>query len=508
MLYVFYQITSQLADLAQVSHDLGITLYEAGSYDSDSTTGSSETLSLLKSWLRRCEANHLQYRAPQVALPTRLVDVGLSDEAIAPRVRESCAGQEGSYVALSHCWGDATYLNEIRGWASDISNLPPLDMWPETFRQAIQICKSLEIPYLWIDTLCVKQGDPEDFAREAARMAEYYTGATLVIAAVHAKDSRDGCFAVRNPLLVRPCPIKFRGSAQREFFVALQPKEKDDRGLDVAPLESRAWVWQETLLARRLANFNREQLSWSCILNRAHESRPEGRDIDDMHPQFSPVAFLRTFIHHPPQRHCPAAKAAADDSGMQSWRDHMFSLYNMYNTLNLSATPDSNTPPRDPAYQKWYDCVEKFTDRNLTYATDALPAMSGLAKKMHGALDESNIYHAGLWSGDLIRGLLWAVFGDPDRRKKEEPMQYVAPSWSWASRIGHRISYFFDESIMCDTNPKTAPNTNQLMNALRPRDIRIETGIKYAGAEYGEVISGALHCKARLLHACRVTWFS
>lgn len=81
---------------------------------------------------------------------------------------------------------------------------------------------------------------------------------------------------------------------------------------------------------------------------------------------------------------------------------------------------------------------------------------------------------------------------------------YTAPSWSWASRVGQRISSFFDESVMCDPHAKASPNWRDLMAALEPRNLHVEMKPKYPGAVYGEVTSGMLHCSVRLLQGGKV----
>lgn len=99
------------------------------------------------------------------------------------------------------------------------------------------------IRYLWIDTACIKQGDGTDFAREASKMSDYYNSATLVVSAVHAEDSRKGCFATRNPLLIRPFSIGFKGCRDRKFVAYSRPEGLRPDGTDTAPLRFRAWCF-------------------------------------------------------------------------------------------------------------------------------------------------------------------------------------------------------------------------------------------------------------------------
>ncbi|KAH7091485.1 hypothetical protein FB567DRAFT_617115 [Paraphoma chrysanthemicola] len=86
--------------------------------------------------------------------------------------------------------------------------------------------------------------------------------------------------------------------------------------------------------------------------------------------------------------------------------------------------------------------MSHYADRELTNPQDKLPAISGMAKILADSIGDA--YFAGLWEGDLLRGLLWNVVVPRYRRlqallvqlKLTRPMTgtYVAPSWSWASR--------------------------------------------------------------------------
>jgi hypothetical protein len=75
----------------------------------------------------------------------------------------------------------------------------------------------------------------------------------------------------------------------------------------------------------------------------------------------------------------------------------------------------------------WYAIVEQYIPRSLTYSTDRLPAISGIAKTV--AAVKNYTYIAGLWREDLLRSLCWEIKIGRARR----PSQYIAPSWSWAS---------------------------------------------------------------------------
>jgi hypothetical protein len=78
-------------------------------------------------------------------------------------------------------------------------------------------------------------------------------------------------------------------------------------------------------------------------------------------------------------------------------------------------------------YTCWYNIVEDFTSRSLTYNEDRSPAIAGIAQRFGMIANDS--YHAGLWRRDMIRGLLWVVADTVEMVIRLA----TAPSWSWAS---------------------------------------------------------------------------
>jgi hypothetical protein len=69
-----------------------------------------------------------------------------------------------------------------------IKRIPFRDL-EKTFQHAITICFRLGISYLWIDALCILQGDTGDWEHEAMHMGSIYSSCVLNIVAA---DSPDG----------------------------------------------------------------------------------------------------------------------------------------------------------------------------------------------------------------------------------------------------------------------------------------------------------------------------
>ena len=110
-------------------------------------------------------------------LPARLIDVGLDDSHI-PRLVDT-GGQTGCYVALSHCSGSRN-CSETRLTVSNMSRLQqgiePSEISKSQF-DAINLTRSLGMRYLWIDTLCVVQGDVDGLSQ----MSDIYRSAVVTI---------------------------------------------------------------------------------------------------------------------------------------------------------------------------------------------------------------------------------------------------------------------------------------------------------------------------------------
>jgi hypothetical protein len=66
--------------------------------------------------------------------------------------------------------------------------------------------------------------------------------------------------------------------------------------------------------------------------------------------------------------------------------------------------------------------------RRLTHPGDRLIAISAIAELYRR--NDHDVYLAGLWSYDLLSQLCWKV---PYQAETHRPLEYRAPSWSWAA---------------------------------------------------------------------------
>jgi hypothetical protein len=75
----------------------------------------------------------------------------------------------------------------------------------------------------------------------------------------------------------------------------------------------------------------------------------------------------------------------------------------------------------------WSELLDEYSELEMTYPTDRLPAIAGLARV--ASLVLPGRYLSGIWEKNLSSGLFWA----PRRRPMKLVNERCAPSWSWAS---------------------------------------------------------------------------
>lgn len=213
-------------------------------------------------------------------------------------------------------------------------------------------------------------------------MSNVYSNSYLTVFATFSRDSQEGFLKLKledMPVQYRLCDVP--GDPTNSIYVRV----RDRRSYSL--LNSRGWVFQEYLLSPRILQFTPAQMAFECD---THSSLEGGQDSDHI---LDPRSTEKRLLH----------------SSSYHQRD------------------------ADP-YQRWLNLVGKFSRRVLTYETDKLPAVAGLARTMQ--LQTNDEYFAGLWKRDLMAGLLWTTWVG----KNSQPSSYIAPTWSWASTVG-RIQY-------------------------------------------------------------------
>lgn len=242
-----------------------------------SETNSKACWSLARRWLNQCRSHSCSPYLEKI--PTRLVDVGSSDDEI-----RLVYADDVEWLTLSHCWGGLQFTTLLKENLESFMHQIPKDALTKTFRDAMTTTRALGFRYIWIDSLCIIQDDPIDWEKEAVLMASVYGGSSLNLAAVDAPDGTFGCFSSRKPG-IEACKIRINGTTWNCVPRLFAPSLTTD-----TPLGRRGWVLQETLLAPRTLYMGR-QLVWACRELNACESFPHGISC-----RFSPWIDWRNLV--------------------------------------------------------------------------------------------------------------------------------------------------------------------------------------------------------------------
>lgn len=291
---------------------------------------------LLNGWLSECHEHHetcFNHKDLPV-LPTRLIAVGgVSDTQV--RLLET-ANMRGRWVALSYRWGPplSTVMRTTSATLAEYRETITVGNLPRTIQDAIRVTRELEIPYLWVDRFCIIQDSKEDWEKESSRMATIYRDSYVTIAASSGVSDESSLYLDRLNVSNTPVEIKLgekvHGSSARWLHGTRQPFRdivKND------PLQARGWTLQETELSIRVIYFSEHEQFWQCREGVSQELAPA-----QLFTANDPLVPRRMF------------------DAFAKWPMNIFT--------------------------RFYDAVEEFTARELTYQTDMLPAMSGLAAEV------------------------------------------------------------------------------------------------------------------------------
>ncbi len=370
----------------------------------------------------------------------------------------------GVYACLSHCWGGRT--DSVLTTRETVDVHQQGIAWSSlssTFRDALHLAWKLGIRHLWIDSLCIIQDDGDDWAEQSYEMASIYSNDLFTLAATASSDGSGGCFRKNTEHMWQryqiPHDVWLKGmdaslpGETTPVFPCLYARVS--LHCHEQPLVERGWAFQEQLLSPRVLYFNEHELAWSC-------------------------------------RRYPTGTCECHQGGLFR-RGDMEGAH----------------------VDEWTEIVQRFTRRQLTFPSDRLPAMSGIAREFASrrtrgdghvsrlsnwvrdsstssyVIERERIplgrYLAGLWEGRLRTHLAWyndstRLGYDPPRSRR--PNAYRAATWSWASIDDRACMNWYS----WDSGP------NDMVEILR-------TDCTLANHRniYGQVIGGFLNLSVRLI---------
>ncbi|KAK4182248.1 HET-domain-containing protein [Podospora australis] len=343
-------------------------------------------------WIDHCIKSHDPKTCPKPTtdstLPTRLVDIG-SDKAHVKLVETNVSDIKGPYTCLSHCWGGYQPLRTTKETLTQHLSSIPWDGMPKTFQDAIEFNRHLGVQYIWIDSLCIIQDDRDDWARESAAMCAVYQNSYLTVSASSASDGTCGLSLQASGDFLR---ITLPHVSQTIFGHRVYSHPATKRytpGYKDFPLFDRAWAFQERLISPRIVHFLKKEIAWEC-------------------------GELTT---------CECG--AMETTGKQAYSKAIQEADNA------------------ALVNEWHRVVEVYSDLTLSFPSDRLPALSGLARQMASKRGSEPTYLAGLWKDSVELDLLWYIEPSWINRPRSDTgaTELQAPSWSWVGIQGKRVTY-------------------------------------------------------------------
>ncbi|WYZ44613.1 hypothetical protein EsH8_VII_001049 [Colletotrichum jinshuiense] len=354
------------------------------------------TTSDIKGWLSRCNCvSKLQVSDGSRFKPTRIIDIGNKPEGEV--VVKSTAGLDiPAYLCLSYCWGGpqelickSSKIHPSQSW------LAPYDRVPAGFKDTFKIARKLGFRYVWIDSLCIIQDDPEDLQREILEMPNIFKNADLTICASSSETCEEGFLQQRPDYSERKITLDLPegklGTAYLDSFIWWSPPVPE-------PLAQRAWAYQERLLSPRLLEYGWRTSRWSCSCQNDYSGNN------------------KLSIPKHPSRASDAVKT--------------YTPYNLFSYLNPPGIRRFSLSASD-LFISWTMIIRKYSALRLTFPEDRLAAISGVAIELQKATGVR--YLAGLWDHERLPSfLLWRT-ETPFPERRARPQDRRAPSWSWAA---------------------------------------------------------------------------
>ncbi len=296
------------------------------------------------------------------------------------------------------------------------------------------------ITYLTIGSIV--QDSEQDWMEQAACMDKVYLGGVCNIAACDISDSRDSLFSSRDPHVGGAIVHRQIYTDYSAVFTVAPDWPRVT--WDNSNLYRRGWVMQERWLSPRIIHFSQFPI-WECRSGLVTEGFP----LSDGH------------------------RTSDSFSGFpESQREWLFAHQNKMGII-----------------QRWWEVVDHYTQCSLTYPSDKLVAIAGMARVFSTLTNEP--YYAGIWGGEhLVLSLLWhrmpicslpAAMATQSYRgarldkccpcSTTSVNLMVAPSWSWAALDGHILTREYSllvqplaEFVSAHLVPKSEDIFGQLIN--------------------------------------------
>jgi hypothetical protein len=348
------------------------------------------SLSLLRNWMDTCVASH-GTNCERASDNDFVFEFGIRviDVENLMLVDTDLAGIQ--YAALSYVWGsDQSQYLKLREFfqGGKAYSALPTDL-PRVISDAIQVCKEIHVPFLWVDLYCIHQHDPVRKASEIRDMGHVYRQAKITLVAGSSHSAEAGLFP--NAEEVERRVVQKVETVQGRTLITTLPSITNQ--IQASKWVERSWTMQEGQLATRCAYFGGYDVSFLCGSGHWRESLHSG-------PKYAHNADIKDI------------NTAAEGY-------HMLSAFNWLNNA-------------DWKFDHYAELLSTYSTRQLSWEQDKLNAIAGCLKLIEEAKDVTFVQ--GLPTRDFHYALLWK--GENDRKREG------FPTWAWTGWHSLQNLYF------------------------------------------------------------------
>ena len=385
---------------------------------------------LVRKWISRCQRSHTlctqtKQRFASRSLPTMMIDV-----------RRSClveAKTDYRYAALSYVWGQVQSLQATKANVDTLKTSGALrreDLWnhlPRVIQDCIKLTETIDIPYLWVDRLCIVQDDVANKHDQIAGMDTIYLQAQITLVPFAGKNAQANIpgvlpgtrASVSLPVSSTSCT---RGACGNIILTSIPEWPNITFG---AVHETRAWTLQEKVLSTRCVFMSRWGMWFQCLTSR----------YSDMEPGELPTE-LKSNSRNALLNLEPSKQLSVDDwGGWDRSRINEFLSFAVH--------------------------VEWYSERKLTFQIDRIDAFRGILNVFRDTCQQEF-----LWAhpeGQLLPiSLLWIhvdvgrsrdAYGTADDLSfyqdyfPDRDTDYPTWSWiGWSSRVSYSLVFELDKA--------------------------------------------------------------
>lgn len=364
---------------------------------------------------RKCQAEPIEDRSPN-HVPDWVIDTqegclvpgsSVNGYATLSYVWSSALSKEGNQALTDRLMLQRDTLSKFRQPGFLFPGTGVVEKLPLVIRDSMELVRLCGVRYLWVDCLCIAQYD-ETTAVQVSFMREIYSGAYFTIIAAATSEGLYGSGTNFDKVADRAgkvSPGRLHGALLTSHWA------------------TRGWTFQEQVLSKRSLIFLDATAFWDC-----QSTVWWSKSL--ISPGTTHVGEMDTpgDNSHEPSRQ-PLSELISDNSvfstdGNES-RIHDADRQLSHDLAALSM----------PNFRLYMEIICRYNHRNLTYAQDALPAISGVLDSFTEGFPGGFI--SGLPAVFLDSSLLWQPRYKAKRRIPVPSVENLAPqsalpSWSWA----------------------------------------------------------------------------